>query len=354
MELVYVIGSEERGAPFKIGKSNALSLKNRIKSLQTGNPLTLKSFYEFTPKDGDGYSLENKIRNQLINNFGYKKLKGEWIDTDNKKPIEQVGEDISNILKEADYDYENDPAYNLLKKENNKLNDKLKDRYDDLLVQHNLIFDQLKSYDSLNQEIKDLHKKQKKLINKISKYKKTDLNNEISTYQLESLLNEEMSYSRVDVNINAMQWFLLIYKMITQQASPKIHHRQGYDILRLPKNGCLYVTYDNQRYTYDIEKNYLSFERPVQREDASMITGGITGKHYIDKADMYRYYEGNRTYHDKINLRVDKDFEKTTLKSCQINYNDKTYNFINEDFLKEGHKQTESKSMESSANALLF
>lgn len=333
-ELVYVIGSEEYGAPFKIGKSNAISLKKRIKSLQTGNPLTLKSFYEFTPKDGDAYGLENKIRNELINNFGYKKLKGEWIDTNNKKSIEQIGEDIINILKETDYDYENDPAYNLLKKENNKLNDKLKNKYDDLLAKHNFIFNELKLYELLNQEIKDLHKKQKKLIKKISKYKKTDSSNKICNYRLESLLNKEMSYIWVDVNINAMKWFLLLYKMITQTASPKIHHKQGHDIFKLPKNGYLYMTYDNQRYTFDVEKNYLTYERPVQRDVASKITGEITGKHYIDRADMYRYYDvKNKTYHDKINLKVHKDFEKTKLRSCQINYNEKTYNFINEDFL---------------------
>ena len=50
MELVYVIGSKDTGVPFKIGKSNKKSLKNRLQSIQTGNPNSLEIFYQYHSK----------------------------------------------------------------------------------------------------------------------------------------------------------------------------------------------------------------------------------------------------------------------------------------------------------------
>lgn len=336
-ELVYVIGSKEFGSPFKIGKSKKSSLKNRIKTLQTGNPLTLKSFYEYTPKKGDAYNLESKIRNALINNYDYTKLKGEWIDSKHKNPVEKIGDDIADILKQEDYDYENDPVYKQLITSNKNLNTKLDEKYFDLYKQFTAIFEQLNIYEEMHSTIKKLHNKQEEIMQKASKYKKINYSDSVSSHSLHQLLATDMSYYWVDIKVNAMRWFLLIYKMMTQPASPYIHHRQGINTLRLPEDGILYVTFNNERYKYDVKKNYLSWGMPVQRDLPARFKNGVIGKHYIDKADIDRSYDwDNQAFHDHINLKVDKDFENTNLRTLKINYNNKTYNFINKDFLKEG------------------
>jgi len=340
-ELVYVIGSEENGSPFKIGKSKTKSLKSRIKTLQTGNPLTLKSFYEFTPKDGNAYILESNIRNELVHNYGYKKLKGEWIHTDDKKSIEKIGNDISKILKKIDYDFADDPRYDLLIEHERTMNNKLEDMYDDLLEQHKSIFEQLKVFDSAYKKIKNLHTEYDNLNSKISKYKKTNDYNNVNCYEsrVEKLVG--MHWYRVEVN--AIKWLMRIYNLVKNKAHPAIHHRQGSSFLEIPEDGYVYITLDNQRFEYDVKNNRLTYKTPVQRDCPSLFGGGITGKHYIDKADLYRYYDReNNAFHDDINLGVDERFKETRLRSCRINYNNKSYNFINEDFISKGKKIHES------------
>lgn len=340
-ELVYVIGSEENGTPFKIGKSKTKSLKSRVKTLQTGNPLTLKSFYEFTPKDGDAYSLESKIRNELINNYGYKKLKGEWIHTDDKKSVEKIGNDISNILKNIDYDFKDDPRYDLLIKEERLMNSKLEDAYCDLLEQHKSIFEQLGLFNDAYKKVKEFHQEYKNLNKKISKYEKINDYNYVACYEsrVERLVG--MHWYRVDVS--AMKWFLAIYNLVKREAYPEIHHRQGYDFLEIPKDGYVYITLNNQRFKYDVKNNRLSHKRPVERDEPSSLWGGIVGKHYLEKSDLYRYYDReNDAFYDVINLSVDEKFQETKLSGCKINYNNKTYNFINKDFLSKGKKDNES------------
>lgn len=335
-ELVYVIGSEEKGSPFKVGKSTEKALKNRIKTIQTGNPLSLKSFYEFTPKNGDAYALESKIRNDLINKFGYKKLTGEWIESSHKNSVEKIGNDISAILKDVDYDFKDDPRYKILKKENLELNNDLRNRYDDLYQEHKLIFQKLKEFNNLYNFIKDLHVQQKNLTTKISKYTKTIYRDITPDYEYEQILENQRG-SWGEVHYNAMDWFISIYKMVTQKAYPDRHHRQGYNIFRLPEDGFIHITFNNTRYTYDIKTNSLSYVTPTQYEQPTRITGAITGRHYINKAEMYRLYDRkNNACHDQINLSVDDRFEQTKLRTCQITYNEKIYNFINEDFVEKG------------------
>ncbi len=334
-ELVYVIGSEENGTPFKIGKSKTKSLKSRVKTLQTGNPLTLKSFYEFTPKDGDAYSLERKIRNELINNYSYKKLKGEWIHTDNKKSVEKIGNDISNILKNIDYDFEDDPRYDLLIKEERLMSSKLEDAYIDLLEQHKSIFEQLGLFNDAYKKVKEFHQEYKNFNTKISKYEKTNNYNYFRGY--ESRVERLVGMHWYRVHVSAMKWFLAIYNLVKSKAYPEIHHRQGSSFLEIPEDGYVYITLNNERFAYNVENNSLSYKTPVQRDLPTSLWGGIVGKHYIEKSDLYRYYDKeNDAFHDDINLSVDERFAETNLRSCTINYNNKTYNFINEDFLSKG------------------
>ena len=114
MELVYVIGSKDTGVPFKIGKSNKKSLKNRLQSIQTGNPNSLEIFYQYHSKKINSLLLEKTIRDKLVQNYGFRKLNGEWITTDADKPIETVGTSIQSILKDLEYKPKDDPNYHAL------------------------------------------------------------------------------------------------------------------------------------------------------------------------------------------------------------------------------------------------
>ena len=71
MELVYVIGSKDTGVPFKIGKSNKKSLKNRLQSIQTGNPNSLEIFYQYHSKKINSLLLEKTIRDKLVQDIKY-------------------------------------------------------------------------------------------------------------------------------------------------------------------------------------------------------------------------------------------------------------------------------------------
>jgi|TARA_R100000479_G_scaffold60531_1_gene28677 hypothetical protein len=327
-ELVYVIGSEEHGTPFKIGKSKTESLQKRIKSLQTGNPLTLKSFYEFDSSNNDAYALEKKIRDELVKNYGYKKLKGEWIDINAKNPIDKIGDDITEILKSVNYDYKKDPAYLSLVKKNKILKKSLNCKFNNFINQHKFIFNKLKEYKKMQKEIEELNDKQNKLLNKIKKYRKLDCKDYTNNCKHEELKKDREYYyenPKITNQLNLMEWLMVFYDMFKKSSYPALHHKQGYSNFDPSFYENFYIVLGDTRYKFDIKRKKMSHESIRQNE---------YNREFISKCDLQRFSNwGEDTYSHQICLEVDENFLDKNIKSCLVYYNNKSINFINKDYL---------------------
>lgn len=324
-DLIYVIGSEDTGVPFKIGKSNEKSLKNRIKSLQTGNPNSLKIFYQYQSKKINSLQLEKIIRDRLIKNYGFTKLRGEWITTNAKKPIDKIGVCIKAILKDCEYKPEDDPNYHALIEQTylqhkkymkalNKYNKKA-----DKFV--HFISEYLFERQNLNEMAKDLENKTKKL----------------STYKI----NETKPFDwKFESNYNNfLEWLYLFYKMYNKRIRYTGMNQQNFNYKFeissfFGRNIIMYMSKENDgiattKFTLNTDDDEIVAETPYRDESLCTLRWGKEniriGKCFLDDTTLYRRYsmnDNNVDLYDTINFNLPKEFTYHP-KEINIIYNNK-------------------------------
>lgn len=329
MELVYVIGSKDTGVPFKIGKSNKKSLKNRLQSIQTGNPNSLEIFYQYHSKKINSLLLEKTIRDKLVQNHGFKQLHGEWITTDADKPIETVGSSIQSILKDLEYKPKDDPNYHALIKKNELQHKK----YNSAVKKYNKKAEQFVEF--LNDflcERKEINAMDKSLY---------ATSNKLFTYQIDKAEPFDWKY-KSNYN-NFLEWLHLFYKMYNKQVRYNGMNQQNYNHKFeinsfFDKNITMYLSEKNdgiatEKYIFNINDEEIIAETPYRDEAMCTLRRGenrIIGKCFLDDTTLNRRYNidnDNVDLYDTINFNVPKELTYHP-KEIYISYNNeksKTY-----------------------------
>lgn len=329
MELVYVIGSKDTGVPFKIGKSNKKSLKNRLQSIQTGNPNSLEIFYQYHSKKINSLVLEKTIRDKLVQKYGFKKLNGEWITTDADKPIETVGTSIQSILKDLEYKPKDDPNYHALIKKRELQHKK----YNNAVNKYNKKAEQFVHFMS-----EFLLERQK--INAMDKGLITT-SNKLLTYKINETEPYDWNY-KSNYN-NFLEWINLFYKMYNKQVRYNGMNQQSYNHKFeinnfFDKNITMYMSKENDgiattKYTFNTDDGEITAETPYRDEAMCTLRRGENrkiGKCYLDDTTINRRYNINNDnvdLYDSINFNVPKELTYHP-KEITISYNNeksKTY-----------------------------